>query len=81
MNDSLPKSANVRQMVIDFLFRVYGGGKVSVDALAAAREMRQRWGVSVDWHEFAFVLGDMERHEEVVRDGYGPDGHARYRIL
>ena len=64
-----------REVCIAFL-RAHTGK--TYDAVTASRSMRIKWGINVDWHEFATVLDMMEYsgHAEIVK----PGGFVQYKI-
>ena len=48
-----------------------------VDAISATQALAEKWGLLVDWHEFAPLL---DRVEWAVRISKSIDGHTRFLI-
>ena len=54
-----------RQLAKDFI-RLQAQGERFV-AMGLVTEMIARWGIKLDWHEFAYALDELERTDEVAR--------------
>lgn len=56
---------NRKQLVVDFLRLPTHRGK-TIDAYKACQECNRRWGIVIDWHEFAYALENMVARDEAV---------------
>ncbi len=60
-----------QQLARDFLHLSSSKGK-EWDSYQAAQACHRRWGIPIDWHEFAYALDFMREQgkAEVIRSGY-----------
>ena len=72
-------SNQTQQMCRDFLLEHCRGQ--TLEAIQAATDLRDRWGIRVGWPQMSDALEALEQEGKAVRVGTGADRMATYRVL
>ena len=75
-----PTRTQIQDLVTDYLRLERELHPRTVCAFDISREIRERYGIRIDWHVAADQLEYLTRTGEITQSGYTYDNHTSYNL-